>query len=47
MNGPAALRCRVGDRIIVAAFTLTDNPASVKARVAFVDAHNRFAGYAE
>lgn len=47
MNGPAALRCRVGDRIIVAAFTLTDNPASVKARVAFVDNQNRFTGYAE
>ena len=47
MNGPAALRCRVGDRIIVAAFTLTDNPASVKARVAFVDHQNRFTEYAE
>ena len=46
MNGPAALRCRVGDRIIVAAFSLTDNPALVKPRVAFVDAQNRFTGYA-
>ncbi len=45
MNGPAALRCRVGDRLIVAAFALTDDPASVKTRIGFVDAANRFTGY--
>lgn len=45
MNGPAALRCRVGDRIIVASFALTDDPPSVRARVGFVDAENRFTGY--
>jgi aspartate 1-decarboxylase len=46
MNGPAALRCRVGDRLIVAAFALTDEPEKVQPRIGFVDAHNRFTGYA-
>jgi aspartate 1-decarboxylase len=45
MNGPAALRCQVGHRVIVAAFALTDNPAEVKPMVGFVDAQNRFTGY--
>ena len=45
MNGPAALRCRVGDKLIVASFALTDDPLSVPARVGFVDAQNRFTGY--
>lgn len=47
MNGPAALRCRVGDNVIVAAFALTDEPESVRPRVAVVDARNRFKGYIE
>lgn len=46
MNGPAALRCQVGHRIIVAAFALTDDPASVRPRVGFVDERNRFTGLA-
>jgi len=46
MNGPAALRCRVGDRLIVAAFALTDQPEAVRPRIGFVDARNRFTGYA-
>lgn len=47
MNGPAALHCAVGHIIIVATFALTDDPASVRPRVAFVDENNRFTGYAE
>lgn len=47
MNGPAALRCRVGDILIVASFAFTDDPASVRPRVALVDANNHFAGYVE
>src|ERR671917_1416513 len=35
MNGPAALRCEVGHKIIVASFVLADEP--VEARVALVD----------
>lgn len=46
MNGPAALRCRVGDIVVVASFALTDEPESVRPRVALVDAQNRFTGYA-
>jgi aspartate 1-decarboxylase len=46
MNGPAALRCRVGDKVIVASFAFTDDPASVHPRVALVDDENRFTGYA-
>ncbi|MDX1933627.1 MAG: aspartate 1-decarboxylase [Capsulimonadales bacterium] len=46
MNGPAALRCRVGDKVIVASFALTDDPSSVETRVGFVDEANRFTGYA-
>jgi aspartate 1-decarboxylase len=46
MNGPAALRCPVGHKLIVAAFALTDEPESVTPRVGLVDARNRFAGYA-
>ena len=47
MNGPAALRCRVADRLIVATFALTDEPETVRPRVALVDAANHFAGYIE
>lgn len=47
MNGPAALHCAVGDIVIVATFALTDDPTSVKPRIAFVDGANRFTGYAE
>lgn len=46
MNGPAALRCRVGDTIIVASFILTDTPEEVLPKVALVDTDNRFTGYA-
>lgn len=46
MNGPAALRCRVDDKLIVASFALTDDPTSVEPKVGFVDAENRFTGYA-
>lgn len=46
MNGPAALRNKVGDVVIVAAFVLTDEPESVSPRVALVDEQNRFARYA-
>jgi len=47
MNGPAALRCGVGDIVVVATFALTDEPEAVKPRIVFVDAQNRFTGYAE
>ncbi|MBC8141829.1 MAG: aspartate 1-decarboxylase [Armatimonadetes bacterium] len=46
MNGPAALRCRVGDTIIVASFVLTDTPDEVHPKVGLVDGENRFTGYA-
>jgi aspartate 1-decarboxylase len=44
MNGPAALRCRVGDKLIVASFALTDDPLSVQPRIGFVNARNRLEG---
>jgi len=44
MNGPAALRCEVGHKVIVAAFVLADEP--VKPKVALVDDANRFTAYA-
>ncbi len=44
MNGPAALRCEVGHKIIIAAFIFADEP--VTAQVALVDDENRFTGYA-
>jgi aspartate 1-decarboxylase len=47
MNGPAALRCEVGHKLIVAAFALTDEPERVKPRVGLVDEQNRFSGYVE
>ncbi|HVK05804.1 MAG TPA: aspartate 1-decarboxylase [Armatimonadaceae bacterium] len=47
MNGPAAMRCRVGDRVIVATFALTDEPENVVTRAILVDEQNRFAGYIE
>ena len=46
MNGPATLRMRVGHKIIIAAFSLTDEPSSVLARVVLVDDANAFTGYA-
>lgn len=46
MNGPAALRCRVGDKIVIASFLLTDEPEVVTPKVALVDDENRFTGYA-
>jgi hypothetical protein len=36
----------VGDRLIVAAFALTDQPEAVRPRIGFVDAQNRFTDYA-
>ena len=44
MNGPAALRCEVGHKVIVAAFALADEP--VEPKVALVDDENRFTAYA-
>lgn len=46
MNGPAALRCRIGDKIIIASFIYTDEPESIAPKVALVDDENRFTGYA-
>lgn len=46
MNGPAALRCRVGDKIVIASFLLTDEPEAIQPKVALVDDENRFTGYA-
>lgn len=40
VNGAAAHRVRVGDRVIIAAFALTDEP--VDARVVLVNEENRF-----
>lgn len=39
VNGAAAHRVRVGDRLIIAAFALADEP--LRARIIFVDEHNR------
>ena len=38
VNGAAALRCSVGDKVIIAAFCLTDEP--VQRKVVLVDEHN-------
>ena len=43
MNGPAALRCEVGHKVIVATFVLADEPVTPK--VALVDDENRFVEY--
>ncbi len=43
VNGAAAHKVRVGDRVIVAAFALTDEP--VEARVVLVNEENRFVCY--
>ena len=45
MNGPAALRCQVGHILIVAAFSLTDEPDAIVPQVALVDGENRFLRY--
>lgn len=42
LNGAAALRCNVGDRVIIAAFCLTDEP--VHRKVVLVDDLNRVTG---
>jgi aspartate 1-decarboxylase len=42
VNGASARRCSPKDRIIIAAFMLTDEP--VTPRMILVDAQNRFAG---
>lgn len=39
LNGAAALKCSVGDKVIIAAFCLTDEP--VERRVVLVDDNNR------
>ncbi len=39
INGAAALRCSVGDKVIIAAFCLTDEP--VQRKVVLVDDQNR------
>jgi len=39
LNGAAALKCNVGDKIIIAAFCWTDEP--VQRRVVLVDDNNR------
>jgi aspartate 1-decarboxylase len=40
LNGAAALRVEVGDKVIIAAFALSDQP--VHSRVILVDENNRF-----
>ena len=42
VNGAAAHRCRPGDKVIIAAFVLTDEP--VTPQMIMVDDRNRFAG---
>jgi aspartate 1-decarboxylase len=44
VNGAAARKCTPGDKIIVVAFVLTDEP--VEPKVVLVDENNRFVGYA-
>lgn len=39
LNGAAALRCNVGDKVIIAAFCLTDEP--VQRKVVLVDDNNK------
>jgi len=39
LNGAAAHRCNVGDKVIIAAFCLTDEP--VQRKVVMVDENNR------
>ena len=39
LNGAAALRCSAGDKVIIAAFCLTDEP--VHRKVVLVDENNR------
>jgi len=39
LNGAAAHRCDAGDKVIIAAFCLTDEP--VQRKVVLVDDHNR------
>jgi aspartate 1-decarboxylase len=45
LNGAAALRVKVSDKVIVAAFALTDSP--VHARVILVDDQNKFMKFVE
>lgn len=42
INGAAALRCSAGDKVIIAAFCLTDEP--VHRKVVLVDEQNRITG---
>ena len=42
LNGAAARKCNVGDKVIVAAFCLTDEP--LQRKVVLVDENNRIAG---
>jgi len=42
LNGAAAHRCKAGDKVILAAFCLTDEP--VERKVVLVDENNRITG---
>jgi aspartate 1-decarboxylase len=43
LNGAAARRCKVGDKVIITSFCLTDEP--VERKVVLVDDNNRQVGY--
>jgi aspartate 1-decarboxylase len=45
LNGAAAIKGKSGDRLIIAAFTLTDEPITPK--MALVDKNNHFVRYLE
>ncbi|MBQ7524871.1 MAG: aspartate 1-decarboxylase [Abditibacteriota bacterium] len=44
LNGAAAHKAKVGDRIIIAAFCLTDEPENVARKVVLVDGRNKITG---
>ena len=44
LNGAAAHKAKVGDRVIIAAFCLTDEPENVSRRVVLVDGRNKIKG---
>ncbi len=43
LNGAAAHKCSVGDKVIIASFCLTDEP--VERKVVLVDEENRISGH--
>ena len=47
INGPAAMRCKVGDIVIIAAFAHTSESETIRPRAVLVDEKNRFLGYAD